>query len=362
MKTWQKAVMYGVSANVPTLVWGDPGIGKSMFIYSLGKAMEVPVEVVIASLREPSDFLGLPVVEGGTVNMAPANWARRLVESDRGLLVFDEITTAPPAVQAALLRVVLERVVGDVALPPSVAIIAAANPAEQAGGWNLSLPLSNRFFHVQAKAPSAAEWGEGVLGGWPVPALQAIYVDKQAQGKADSLVAGFLKARPELLLQVPKNEDKVSEGWASPRSWDMARRLLATTLAAGEGRDMTVTVMGGCVGPGAGLEFASWSEKLDLPDPLALLNKPKSFKPPKDGSTCLVILNNVVHTAIPLLKEEEGAEMWEAAWTILAKASEGGYPDVAIPPAKRLAQAERPPRMVVPSVLAVSFHDILLGQ
>ena len=30
-----------------------------------------------------------------------------------GLLFLDELTTAPPAVQAAMLRVVLERVVGD---------------------------------------------------------------------------------------------------------------------------------------------------------------------------------------------------------------------------------------------------------
>jgi len=44
----------------------------------------------------------------------------------RGILFLDEITTAPPAVQAALLRVVLERVVGDVALPEAVSVVAAA--------------------------------------------------------------------------------------------------------------------------------------------------------------------------------------------------------------------------------------------
>ena len=38
--------------------------------------------------------------------------ATRLCEAAEGLLFLDELTTAPPAVQAAMLRVVLERVVG----------------------------------------------------------------------------------------------------------------------------------------------------------------------------------------------------------------------------------------------------------
>ena len=59
---------------------------------------------------------------------------------------FDEISTAPPAVQAALLRVVLERTVGDLRLPDAVSLVAAANTPEQAaGGWELSPPLANRF-------------------------------------------------------------------------------------------------------------------------------------------------------------------------------------------------------------------------
>ena len=45
----------------------------------------------------------------------------------------------------ALLRVVLERTVGDLTLPHDVAIVAAANPPEQAAdGWDLSPPLANR--------------------------------------------------------------------------------------------------------------------------------------------------------------------------------------------------------------------------
>ena len=62
-----------------------------------------------------------------------------------GILFLDQLSTAPPAVQAALLRVALERTVCDLELPAGVAVVAAANPPEQAAsGWDLSRPLASR--------------------------------------------------------------------------------------------------------------------------------------------------------------------------------------------------------------------------
>jgi AAA domain (dynein-related subfamily) len=104
-----EAVAAAVAARVPVLLWGAPGTGKSSAVRDLAHAMSWPCEVVIASIREPSDFAGLPVVHDGHVHFAPPRWARRLADVGHGILFLDEISTAPPAVQAALLRVVLER-------------------------------------------------------------------------------------------------------------------------------------------------------------------------------------------------------------------------------------------------------------
>jgi MoxR-like ATPase len=106
-----EALGVAVAARVPVLLWGAPGTGKTSVIRAMATALGWPCETVIASIREPSDFAGLPVVVGEDVRFAPPVWARRLAQAGRGLLFLDELSTAPPAVQAALLRVVLERVV-----------------------------------------------------------------------------------------------------------------------------------------------------------------------------------------------------------------------------------------------------------
>src|SRR3974377_1829443 len=135
-----EALGVAVAAGVPVLLWGAPGTGKTSAIRGMAQAMDLPCETVIASIREPSDFAGLPIVVGGqTVQFAPPAWARRLAEAGHGLLFLDERATPPPAWQASLLGVVLERAVGDLTLPEEVAVVAAANPPEQAAdGWDLS--------------------------------------------------------------------------------------------------------------------------------------------------------------------------------------------------------------------------------
>lgn len=62
-------------AGVPTLLWGAPGIGKSSLLHALARAEGLPMETVIASLREPSDFAGLPVIRETGVDLAPPAWA-----------------------------------------------------------------------------------------------------------------------------------------------------------------------------------------------------------------------------------------------------------------------------------------------
>lgn len=333
------ALSIAIQAGVPILTWGPPGVGKTATITSLSEALDLPLEVVIASIREPADFSGLPVVGEVGVRMEPPAWAHRLVQAGKGVLFLDEISTAPPAVQSALLRVVLERVVGDLTLPSSISVVASANPPEQAaGGWDLSAPLANRFCHLYWSMDTL-EWVEGMIHGWSLKNLahlpegwENLIPSKQV------LIASFIRHRPHLLLQIPTNESQAGKAWPSPRSWATAARLLAAADSVGADYDVVASLLGGCLGEGACLEFLAWSKELDLPDPEEILANPGQLQLPQRGDQSFAILNAIVAAAMGRLTEER----WSAAWTVLALAAEQGKKDLAAVAAKKLAAARIP--------------------
>ena len=206
--------------GLPVLLWGPPGVAKTAFVQQLADKLGFHLITVLASLREPSDFLGLPipasspeasenaglppnVMQGVTGSLAPAtnlnfraaaldqvqyappDWALEcnahsdnpdssdVGEGKRVLLFLDEFATAPKGVQAALLRVVHERVVGDLQLNSNVAVIAAANPPSMSpGGSDLDAPTVNRFIHLDWYPPSKRQWVNFITGkGGSVPPL-----------------------------------------------------------------------------------------------------------------------------------------------------------------------------------------------
>ena len=58
--------------------------------------------------------------------------------------------------------------------------------------------------------------------------------------------------------------------WPSPRSWEMAARLIAAAEVSGAGRRRRRRYWWRApIGPGAAAEFLAWREDMDLPDPEA---------------------------------------------------------------------------------------------
>ena len=273
-----------IRANVPSFIWGPPGVGKTSFTESFARKLSIPIETIIASLRAPTDFAGLPVLSGNEVFLAPPSWAKRLAAIPRpdgpdgqigGILFIDEITSAPPAVQSALLRVILDGVVGDLILPPWIAKVAAANPPDQAaGGWDLAQPLLNRFFHLDWEL-DPINWAEGFVEGFVSehpPHLPPNWTE--GLNRARMGISAFIKKRPQALLKVPGRNG--AKAFPTPRSWEMFSRL----IAAGTAVEADFTAFGeGSVGTGPTLEFLSWCmtrEENAFPEAEELLNGKKS--------------------------------------------------------------------------------------
>ncbi|MGA5495861.1 AAA family ATPase [Streptomyces cinereoruber] len=338
-----EALTLAVAADLPVLLWGEPGIGKTAALTQLADSLGLPLTTVIASVHEPSDFSGLPIVgddpEVRGVPMAPPQWAVELVRAGRGLLFLDELSTATPAVQAALLRVVLERRVGALRLPPGVRIVAAANPrASAADGWELSPPLANRFVHLYWVHDREVVV-RGLGGVWPRAELPRLDPERlpEAVALARRAVCGFLKARPTMIHRLPTTETRRGGAWPSPRSWETALTLLAFGTAASVSREVLALLVRGAVGDGPGLELLAHLDRMDLPDPESLLADPASAALPERGDLRQAALEAVV-AAVGARPERE---RWEAGWAVLVRALETGAPDLLVAPATTLAALRR---------------------
>ena len=294
--------------NIPAVLWGPPGIGKTDRINQEAARREWPIETVIAAIRQPDDFAGLPWIREDGVVMVPPNWGKRLTNANGPSILFlDEISCAAPATQGALLRVVLERTVGDLQLPDSVRVVAAANPPEEAaGGWDLTKPLANRLLHITWTPPTTAEWSRWAMS------PEANLVPHGA-----SRVAAFLSRRPELLLQVPDSDTEGGQAWPSPRSWAMVAQLIDH---GNINRETLLGVVTGCVGDGPAIEFADFDrDASQLPDPEDLLADPSAWKPDLKR---LDLLFASLHAVVAVVVSNLTPDRWDAAWKLLEIAHE----------------------------------------
>ncbi|WP_114722350.1 MoxR family ATPase [Rhodococcus sp. AG1013] len=338
-----EALTLAVSADLPVLLWGEPGIGKTAALTQLAEAVDLPLTTVIASVHEPSDFSGLPVLGDDPathgVPMAPPDWAVRLVQAGRGLLFLDELSTAPPAVQAALLRLVLERRIGALQLPPGVRIVAAANPPSSAAdGWELSPPLANRFVHLHWTHDHEVVV-RGLGGTWPRATLPRLDPAKfsDAVTFARRAVCELLTARPALVHQLPNSQTRRGGAWPSPRSWDMTVRLIAFATAASSSTDVLSLLVRGSVGDGPGFELLAAIDRMDLPDPETLLADPAAADLPDRGDLRQAVLDAVVAA----VRRRPEKSRWDAAWMLLVAAVQTGPPDLVVVPATTLAVLRR---------------------
>ncbi|MFD4926454.1 AAA family ATPase [Streptomyces goshikiensis] len=341
--TQLEALSLAVAADLPVLLWGEPGIGKTAALTQLAESLDLPLTTVIASVHEPSDFSGLPVIGDDPavqgVPMAPPDWAVRLVRAGRGLLFLDELSTAPPAVQAALLRLVLERRIGALRLPSGVRIVAAANPRSSAAdGWELSPPLANRFVHLQWTHDHEVVV-RGLGGTWPRATLPRLDPERLtgAVDLARRAVCGLLTTRPTLVHRLPSGESGRGGPWPSPRSWDMTLRLIAFATAAGSSREVLSLLVRGSVGDGPGLELLAGLDRMELPDPEELLGDPAGAALPERGDLRQAALDGVVEA----VRRRPERSRWDAAWTLLVRALETGAPDLVVVPATALAALRR---------------------
>ena len=247
-------------------------------------------------------------------------------------LFLDEFSTAQPAVQAALLRVALDLVVGDFKLPPGIRIVAAMNSTDQAAnGSDIALPLANRFGHYKWSNPSNQAWCD-----WMISGSQSVVnsLDPKAEqarvlkrwdyefSLAKGLVCGYISRRGDnALSKIPNAQDEnASAAYPTPRSWDLATRAFAGAAIHGLSDQDRNELLSSFIGIPAASEFLTFVREVDLPDPIALLDGKETFnhKASKLDRTVAalmsmtsVILNNASTPEAVALKKKRVEMLWK---------------------------------------------------
>lgn len=267
-------------ANKAVLLIGSPGVGKTTLGHELAPELtsalgfEMKAVTVIGSTCDPTDIGGFPVVgEDGAFDRIPMRVIREAAEAPC-LLILDELFTAPPAVQAVLLRGILERTFGDVTLHPETRVIAFANPVEQSpGGTEPCAPLMGRF-SVYTFEPTLGEF-QGYLNklGADDSPLRAWAQD----------FAATAEHQPDMVQFDPPSA-AVNEGakWASPRDWE--RGFLALAQAGKVSDEVAHLILAGAVGEYGAASYMGIRElRIHLPTISEIIADPEGARVPDNA-------------------------------------------------------------------------------
>lgn len=330
--------------GLPLLFWGPPGVAKSDIIEEVGRGWGLHCESLSPGERGDGAFGVTPVPQktksGRMVLSYPMPDYVDLFDEDegRGVIFVDEMTTAPRAVQPALLGLFQARRLGGGKLPTGVRVLAAANPlGSAASGHDLSKANANRCGHIDWDAPDATEWtqylitqdakamGQTVhkIGDAAKEETRVLNLWDNEHAKAKGLIAGFIKRRPDLLHCEPKDEDpQASRQWASRRTWDLTTRAIAGAAIHGLSEPEEMELIASFVGAGPSVELFTYRNYADLPDPLDVLDGKVAWEPDEmrvDRTMAVMSACAAVILSPSSAKGKEHAERVVMMWKQLSK-------------------------------------------
>ncbi len=263
------------------MLWGPPGVGKSQAVRQIARDIEretgkqVAVTDVRLLLFNPIDLRGIPTAnEDKTL----AVWLKPQIfqMSDRddliNLLFLDEISAAPPSVQAAAYQITLDRVVGEHKLPDNCIVLAAGNRVtDKSVSFKMPKALANRLLHIEV---------EGSFTSWRSWAERS---------GIHPYVHDFLCFRTDKLFGFDAKSDDLA--FATPRSWEMVSNLLNHV---GDDIDTLYPLIAGLIGMPLAVEFRSWCNlQGDLPDTEGIFDGTVTVLP-KSADALYAVVNSMV--------------------------------------------------------------------
>lgn len=268
-----------LDAGLVPLLIGSPGIGKSQIYQQIADKFKLKLIDVRLSQADPTDLMGFPTIVGNKASYIPMDTfpieGDPLPENCKGwLLLFDELTSAVPAIQAASYKIILDRMVGQYYLHPNVAICAAGNmETDGAVVHEMSTALQSRMVHLELIVDFKV-WCEWAMC-----------------NDIDHRITDFIQFKPGHLYTF--KADHTDRTYACPRTWEFANRLLAKIPS-----DPTekLILLAGTLSEGVAREFITFMKIYSsLPKMADIIKSPLVVDVPNEPSILFALTGSIAH-------------------------------------------------------------------
>ena len=275
-------VIGAIGDRVTCLFTGEMGIGKSSMLGVLKERFPTHKPVYLeAQLLDLGD-LQMPRFNGDVVSFVP-NEALGVHEDKPIILMLDELGKASKSVLNALLRIMLERKIGDKSLPEGSLVFATTNMALEGLGDNIPAHARNRLCQMKIRKPSAMEWVEdyGINAGVHPVILGAAIEFPQ-------MFESFENVEDPNMNHYIFHPKSPRNSFVTPRSLEKASDILKSTEHLPD--DVRIHALMGTVGEAAAMDILTLVKLNDtLPSWEAVIKNPEDTKIPKDAAaSCMM--------------------------------------------------------------------------
>ena len=255
-------------ARQPIYLEGLPGIGKSAIFKQFAEEKKIQFIDVRLAYFDPVDMRGLPFPKDGKTTWLTPDW---LPTKGEGILLLDEFSAAPQAMQTAAYQLTLDRKIGDYILPDGFSVHLAGNgQGDRAIANALSSAIVSRVakYELDVNLDDFCEY---------------------ANDKALAFeIVAYLRFKPGMLHNFAPKTWKQGEPYSCPRTWEK----LAHVLAICGTKKASLAMMAGIVGNQAATEFFSFMQLMHkLPNIDQILLDPKKTPVPEDSGGALFAIS-----------------------------------------------------------------------
>lgn len=270
---------YTINANLPVLITGAPGVGKSDSVAAAATAANADLIISHPVVADPTDAKGLPwpKADQEEATFLPFGELAKAIKATNPTVWFlDDLGQASPAVQASFMQLILARRVNGHELPPCVTFVAATNRRQdRAGVTGILEPVKSRFASIVELEADLQSWCQWALTANIQPELIA-----------------FLRFKPELLHKFEASADITNQ--PCPRTWAHASKMIALKLP----NDLEFEGLKGAVGQGAATELLAFLQLYrQMPSLDAILLNPDTAPIPTNPATLYAVSSGLAFKA-----------------------------------------------------------------